>query len=53
VVQLHKIMLGTVLGISEEQRTQAYVNYERDASEAISCVRQGANVALLMKSRED
>jgi uncharacterized protein (DUF1015 family) len=49
VVQLHKIMLERVLGISEEAiRNQEYVKYERDASEAISCVRQGANVALLM-----
>lgn len=49
VVQLHKVMLERVLGISEEAiRNQDYVKYERDAFEAISCVRQGANVAFLM-----
>jgi uncharacterized protein (DUF1015 family) len=49
VVQLHKIMLERVLGISEEAvRNQEHVVYERDASEAISRVRQGANVAFLM-----
>lgn len=49
VVQLHKIMLERVLGISEEAiREQAHVKYERDAFEAISWVRQGANVAFLM-----
>ncbi|HET8888875.1 MAG TPA: DUF1015 domain-containing protein [Candidatus Angelobacter sp.] len=49
VVQLHRIMLERVLGISEEAvRNQQNVRYERDASEAISWVRQGANVAFLM-----
>jgi uncharacterized protein (DUF1015 family) len=49
VVQLHKILLERVLEISEEAiRNQEYVKYERDASEAISYVRQGANVAFLM-----
>jgi uncharacterized protein (DUF1015 family) len=49
VIQLHKIMLERVLGISEEAiRNQEHVKYERDASEAISWVRQGANVAFLM-----
>lgn len=49
VVQLHKILLERVLGISEEAiRNQEHVKYERDASEAISAVRQGANVAFLM-----
>jgi uncharacterized protein (DUF1015 family) len=49
VVQLHKIMLERVLGISEEAiRNQEHLVYERDASEAISRVRQGANVAFLM-----
>jgi len=49
VVQLHKIMLERVLEISEEAiRNQEHVVYERDASEAISRVRQGANVAFLM-----
>ena len=49
VVQLHKIMLERVLEIPEEAiRNQEHVVYERDASEAISRVRQGANVAFLM-----
>lgn len=49
VVQLHRIMLERILGISEEAiRNQENVRYERDAFEAISWVRQGANVAFLM-----
>jgi uncharacterized protein (DUF1015 family) len=49
VVQLHRIMLERVMGISEEAiRNQDHIKYERDAAEAISCVRQGANVAFLM-----
>jgi uncharacterized protein (DUF1015 family) len=49
VVQLHKIMLERVLGISEEAiNNQEHIVYERDAFEAISRVRQGANVAFLM-----
>lgn len=49
VVQLHKIMLERILGISEEAiRNQENIRYERDAFEAISWVRQGANVAFLM-----
>src|SRR5215469_1247640 len=49
VIQLHKVMLERVLGISEEAiRNQEHLKYERDAFEAISCVRQGANVAFLM-----
>jgi len=49
VVQLHRIMLERVLGISEEAiRNQENVRYERDAFEAISWVRQGSNVAFLM-----
>ncbi|HWZ45729.1 MAG TPA: DUF1015 domain-containing protein [Candidatus Saccharimonadales bacterium] len=49
VVQLHKVLLEKVLGISEEAvRNQQNVKYERDAFEAISQVRQGANVAFLM-----
>jgi len=51
VVQLHRIMLERVLEISEEAiRNQEHVVYERDASEAISRVRQGANVAFLMNA---
>jgi uncharacterized protein (DUF1015 family) len=49
VVQLHKLMLERILGISEEAiRNQDHIRYERDAFEAISWVRQGANVAFLM-----
>ena len=49
VIQLHRIMLERVLGISEEAiRNQEHVKYERDAFQAISWVRQGANVAFLM-----
>ena len=49
VVQLHRVLLEKVLHISEEAvRNQQNVKYERDAFEAISLVRQGANVAFLM-----
>ncbi|HKF20709.1 MAG TPA: DUF1015 domain-containing protein, partial [Candidatus Angelobacter sp.] len=49
VVQLHKVLLERALGISEEAiRNQEHIVYERDAFEAISRVRQGANVAFLM-----
>jgi uncharacterized protein (DUF1015 family) len=49
VVQLHKILFERVLGISEESvRDEENVRFERDAFEAISWVRQGANVAFLM-----
>jgi uncharacterized protein (DUF1015 family) len=49
VVQLHKLMLERILGISEDAiRNQEHIKYERDAFEAISWVRQGANVAFLM-----
>lgn len=49
VVQLHKIMLERLLGISEQAiHNQEHVSYERDAFEAISRVRQGANVAFLL-----
>ena len=51
VVQLHKLLLERILGISEEAiRNQEHVKYERDAFEAISWVRQGANVAFLMNA---
>lgn len=51
VVQLHSIMLERVLGISQEAiRNQENVKYERDAFQAISWVRQGANVAFLMNA---
>jgi uncharacterized protein (DUF1015 family) len=50
VVQLHKVLLEGVLGLSEESiRNQQNLSYMRDASEAISSVRAGAaNVAFLM-----
>jgi uncharacterized protein (DUF1015 family) len=49
VVQLHKIVLEHVLGISEQDiREQRHLNYVRDAAEAIERVRQGANAAFLM-----
>ena len=49
VVQLHHLLLERILGISQEAiRNQEHVRYERDAFQAISWVRQGANVAFLM-----
>lgn len=50
VVQLHKVLLETVLGLSEESiRNQENISYMRDASEAMARVRQGgADVAFLM-----
>ena len=50
VVQLHKVLLEHVLGISEEAiRNQQNVHYLRDAAQAMQEVRSGkANVALLM-----
>jgi uncharacterized protein (DUF1015 family) len=50
VVQLHKVILEKVLGISEEAvRNQTNVRYLRDATEAIEQVRSGeANVTFLM-----
>ncbi len=50
VVQLHKCLLETVLGISEEAiRDQTNIGYVRDAGEALARVRNGAaNVAFLM-----
>ncbi len=49
VVQLHKLVLEETLGMSEEDiRSQKYLKYVRDAHEAISEVRQGANVAFLI-----
>jgi uncharacterized protein (DUF1015 family) len=50
VVQLHKCLLETVLGISEEAiRDQTNISYVRDAAEALARVRNGAaNVAFLM-----
>ncbi|HZR64685.1 MAG TPA: DUF1015 domain-containing protein [Terriglobales bacterium] len=50
VVQLHKCLLESVLGISEDAiRNQTSVTYIRDAAEAMSLARSGkANVAFLM-----
>jgi len=50
VVQLHRVLLQKVLGISEEAIfNQQNVRYLRDAGEAIAQVRSGkANVAFLM-----
>ena len=50
VVQLHKCLLESVLGLSEESiRNQQNLNYVREAGEAIERVRKGdANVAFLM-----
>jgi uncharacterized protein (DUF1015 family) len=50
VVQLHKCLLETVLGISEEAiRNQQNVTYVRDAGEAMNMVRRGhADITFLM-----
>lgn len=50
VVQLHKVLLENVLGLSEESiRNQQNLSYIREAAEAISLVRKGkADVAFLM-----
>jgi uncharacterized protein (DUF1015 family) len=50
VVQLHKVLLENLLGMSEESiRNQENISYLRDMEEAIQRVRSGgANVAFLM-----
>lgn len=50
VVQLHKVLLEGVLGLSEESiRNQQNLSYVRDPDEALAQVRQGAaNIAFLM-----
>jgi uncharacterized protein (DUF1015 family) len=50
VVRLHKVVLESVLGISEEAiREQRNVEYLRDGREAVQRVRGGgANVAFLL-----
>jgi uncharacterized protein (DUF1015 family) len=49
VVQLHKVLLEGVLGISEEDiRNQKNVSYHREGKEALERVQKGANVAFLM-----
>jgi uncharacterized protein (DUF1015 family) len=51
VVQLHKILLEHVLGISEEAiRNQTNVEYLRDANEAFQRVQAGADGAFLMNA---
>ena len=50
VVQLHKLILEEIIGMSEEDiRGQKHLKYIRDAGEAIDEVRKGtAQVAFLM-----
>jgi uncharacterized protein (DUF1015 family) len=50
VVQLHKVLLEGVIGLSEESiREQRNLSYIRDAAEALAAVRSGgANIAFLM-----
>ena len=50
MVQLHKVLLESVLALSEESiRNQENISYVRDVGEAIHRVRTGgANVAFLM-----
>jgi uncharacterized protein (DUF1015 family) len=50
VVQLHRVLLETVLGLSEESiRNQENISYLRDAGEALDRVRRGgANISFLM-----
>lgn len=49
VVQVHKLLIERVLGVSEEQvRALEHVRYVRDAGTALSEVQRDANVAFLM-----
>ncbi len=49
VVQLHKVLLEHVMGISEEDiREQRNIKYLRSAEQAIEEVQRGANAAFLM-----
>ena len=50
MVQLHKLVLEEILGMSEEDiRAQKHLKYIRDGREAIEAVRSGAaQVAFLM-----
>jgi uncharacterized protein (DUF1015 family) len=52
VVQLHRVLLHNVLGLSEESiRNQENLSYVRDTGEAIQRVRDsGANIAFLMNA---
>jgi uncharacterized protein (DUF1015 family) len=51
VVQLHRILLERILGLSPDSVTQlGNIHYIRDAAEAVSLVRDGkANIAFLIK----
>jgi uncharacterized protein (DUF1015 family) len=49
VVYLHKVLLEHVLGLSEESiRNQDHISYHREPEEALTRVREGANIAILM-----
>jgi uncharacterized protein (DUF1015 family) len=49
LIQLHKVLLEHVMGISEEAiRQQQNITYVRDAGEAIEKVRSGAHAAFLV-----
>ena len=49
VVRLHKVILESVLGLSEQSiREQKNLEYIRDAKEAVARVQTGANVAFLI-----
>jgi uncharacterized protein (DUF1015 family) len=49
VVQLHKVLLEHVLGMTEESiRLQQNISYHREPEEALARVREGANIAFLM-----
>jgi len=49
VVQLHKVLLEHILGMTEESvRNQQNISYHREPEEALAKVREGANIAFLM-----
>jgi len=51
VVQLHKLILAEILGMSEEDiRNQKHLKYVREAQEAVDAVRDGANAAFLLNA---
>jgi uncharacterized protein (DUF1015 family) len=48
-VQLHKLLLERVLGMSEEDiREQKHLKYVREAKEAIELVNKGADLAFII-----
>ena len=50
VVRLHKVLLESVLGLSEQSiREQRNIEYLRDPKEAVARVQAGADVAFLMR----